>query len=278
MEGMGALRRGRQFACGDSAAQRLSTASARAARSGGSLVGRASVCHRFASPPARSNPAASPCSITGIHGRDAPGWASAGFQWALPPEGGRRGRPKTLPRPGWDNRRFFRFAFRHDDAQPPRSCQRHPFPCHRRRAGGQLRPPGHADGHGRHRRSAVERLPQGESGQSRLGRPRPLRAVQRPRLDAAVRAVAPGRVRPADRRAQALPPARQPHPGPPGEPRHPGRGDHHRPVGPGAGECGRLRAGGEAAGAALQPRRTYHRRPPHLGVPGRRLPDGGHLA
>ena len=40
-----------------------------------------------------------------------------------------------------------------------------------------------------------------------LGRPRPLRAVERPRLDAAVRAAAPDRLRPADRRAQALPPA-----------------------------------------------------------------------
>jgi hypothetical protein len=34
---------------------------------------------------------------------------------------------------------------------------------------------------------------------TRLARPRPLRAVQRPRLDAAVCAAAPGRLRPVDR-------------------------------------------------------------------------------
>ena len=37
--------------------------------------------------------------------------------------------------------------------------------------------------------------------QPEVVQPRPLRAVQRPRLDAAVRAAAPGRLRPADRRA-----------------------------------------------------------------------------
>ena len=74
-------------------------------------------------------------------------------------------------------------------------------------AGGQFRPSRHADGHGRHRRGAVERLPAPQPGQSALARPRPLRAVERPRLDAAVRAAAPDRLRPADRGAQALPPA-----------------------------------------------------------------------
>ncbi len=41
----------------------------------------------------------------------------------------------------------------------------------------------------------------------RVAQPRPLRALERPRLDAAVRAAAPDRLRPADRRDQALPPA-----------------------------------------------------------------------
>ena len=75
--------------------------------------------------------------------------------------------------------------------------------------GRQVRPSRHADGHGRHRRSAVERLPQPQPEQPEVVQPRPLRAVQRPRLDAAVRAAAPDRLRPADRRAEELPPAAQ---------------------------------------------------------------------
>ena len=50
------------------------------------------------------------------------------------------------------------------------------------------------------------------------------------------------------------------------------------PLGPGLRQCGRLRAGRKTAGAALQPSRVRPRRPPHLGVHGRRLPDGRHLA
>ena len=43
--------------------------------------------------------------------------------------------------------------------------------------------------------------------QSGLARPRPLRAVERPCLDAALRTAAPDRLRPADRRIEALPSA-----------------------------------------------------------------------
>src|SRR3546814_7407674 len=69
-------------------------------------------------------------------------------------------------------------------------------------------PSGHADGHGRHRRGALERLPGPQPQQSEVVQPRPLRALQRARLDAAVRAAAPVRLRPADRADQAVPPAR----------------------------------------------------------------------
>ena len=57
--------------------------------------------------------------------------------------------------------------------------------------------PGRADGHGRDRGRAVGPAPAPQPGQSALARPRPLRAVERPRLDAAVRAAAPDRLRPA---------------------------------------------------------------------------------
>ena len=112
--------------------------------------------------------------------------------------------------------------------------------------------------------------------QSALVRPRPLRAVERPRLDAALRAAAPDRLRPADRRAEELPPAAQQDAGPPRSGRHARRRDHHRPAGPGHHQCGGHGAGREAAGRRVQPRRPRHRRPPHLRVPGRRLPDGRH--
>jgi transketolase len=54
-----------------------------------------------------------------------------------------------------------------------------------------------------------------QPGQPAVARPRPLCAVQRPRLDAAVRAAAPQRLRPAHGRAEELPPAAQQDPGPP---------------------------------------------------------------
>ncbi len=88
----------------------------------------------------------------------------------------------------------------HDDPDRriPRPRQRHPRARDGRRPDGQLRPPRHADGHGGDRRGAVAPAPAPQPGQSALGRPRPLRALQRPRLDAAVRAAAPHRLRPAD--------------------------------------------------------------------------------
>ena len=115
-------------------------------------------------------------------------------------------------------------------------------------------------------------------GNPGLAQPRPLRALQRPRLDAAVRAAAPDRLRPADGAAQAVPPVALDDPGPSGGRRHPGRGDHHRPAGPGHRQRRRLRAGREGAGRTLQPPGIRRGRPPHLGVLRRRLPDGGHLA
>ena len=101
--------------------------------------------------------------------------------------------PAPLPIPG---------ACRRIDIAPA-DGQRHPRAVHGRRAAGQLRPSRRADGHGRHRRGAVGPPPAPQPGQPALGRPRPLRAVERPRLDAAVCAAAPDRLRPADRGAAA---------------------------------------------------------------------------
>ena len=105
--------------------------------------------------------------------------------------------------------------------------QHHPHAVDRRGAGGQLRPSGHADGARAAGLRAVEPRDALRSRRSDLAQPRPLRAVQRPRVDAAVVAAAShrrqgrqSRVRGAGpavghaRRHQALPPDRQPRAGP----------------------------------------------------------------
>ncbi len=112
--------------------------------------------------------------------------------------------------------------------------------------------------------------------QSALGRPRPLRAVQRPCVDAAVRAAASHRLRFADERAAQLPPTAQPHAGPPRSGPDARRRDHHRPAGPGHRQCRRHGAGRKAAGAGVQPPWPRRGRPPHLCLPRRRLHDGRH--
>ena len=162
----------------------------------------------------------------------------------------------------------------HDLSLPPNPGPRAARAGDGRRPAGQLRPSRHADGHGRHRRGALAPSPEARSGHVRLGRPRPLRALQRPRLDAALRAAAPERLRPVDRRPEGLPPAAQPHAGPPGTGLHAGRRDHHRPAGPGHRQRGRHGASRAVAGGRIQPPRPCGHRPPHLGLPGRRLPDG----
>src|SRR3546814_8534925 len=77
---------------------------------------------------------------------------------------------------------------------------------------------------------------------------------------------APVRLRPAVRADQAVPPARIADPRPSRELHDPGRGDHHRPARPGLRQRRGLRAGREAARAALQPPRIRRGRPPHLEI------------
>ena len=158
----------------------------------------------------------------------------------------------------------------------PDPGQRHPRARHGRGAGRQLRPPRRAHGHGRHGRCAVGPPPAPQPRQPGLGQPRPLRAVQRPRLHADLRAAAPDRLQAADRRTEELPPARQQDRRPPRSRPHARRRNDDRPAGPGPHQRGRHGAGREAAGVRIQPRRPCHRGSPHLRLPGRRLPDGRH--
>ncbi len=108
---------------------------------------------------------------------------------------------------------------------------------------------------------------------------RPLRAVGRPRVDAALRAPAPDRLRrcPMDE----LKRFRQLGSETPGHPERgdtAGGGDHHRPARPGLRQRGGLRAGRGDAGRPLQPPRPRDRRAPHVVHLLGRRPDGGHLA
>ncbi len=69
----------------------------------------------------------------------------------------------------------------------------------RRRRESQIRPSRHADGHGRDRGRALDAASSPQSARSGMARSRSLRDLERARLDAAVRAAAPDRLRPADR-------------------------------------------------------------------------------
>ena len=104
--------------------------------------------------------------------------------------------------------------------------------------------------------------------------PRPLRALRRPRLDAALQPAAPGRLRSAAGAAQAVPPARQHHARPSRIRGHAGRRDDHRPAGAGLRHGRRHGAGRGAPGRDLQPARLSRRGSLHLRHRRRRRPGG----
>ena len=107
-----------------------------------------------------------------------------------------------------------------------------------------------------------------------MARPRPVRALGRPRLDADLCAAASPRLRGDDDRSdQALPPARLDHRGASGARAHARHRDHHRSARPGARQRRRHGDRGSAPGGEL---RQGGRRPPHLCARLRRRPDGRH--
>ena len=75
-----------------------------------------------------------------------------------------------------------------------------------------------------------------------------------------------------------LPAVRLAHGGPPGGRPAPRHRDDDRPARPGPRQCRRHGARREAARGHVQPARARDRRPPHLRVPRRRLPDGRRFA
>jgi hypothetical protein len=182
--------------------------------------------------------------------------------------------------------RFFReraheFQFHRSRAAPrERPAQRHGQCLARfsdgRRPAGQLGSPRGADGHGGDGRGALARPPAPQSRQSAVARSRPFRPVERPCVDAVVRAAPPERVRPADGRAQALPSVAQLDARSPRARPHPRRGNHDRPVGTGHHQCGGHGTRRKAHGRRVQPAGPHHRGSSHLRVSRRRLPDGRH--
>ena len=152
--------------------------------------------------------------------------------------------------------------------------------CHSRpgdgRGGtGEIRPSRLADGRGRYRDRAVHALSEIRSGRSGLARPRPFRAVGRPRLDADLRAVASRRLRGGDDRRASRISASSDYKTP-GHPENfvtARRRDHHRPARPGHRQRGRHGDRGAASRGGVRQR---DRRPPHLRARLRRRPDGRH--
>jgi hypothetical protein len=110
-----------------------------------------------------------------------------------------------------------------------------------------------------------------------VAQPGPLRALERARLDVALRAAAPDRLRPAALRDPALPPAAQHHPRPPRARDDPRRRDHHRAARAGLRQRRGLRPGRADPCRALQPAGPRGHRPPHVVHVLRRGPHGGHL-
>ena len=173
----------------------------------------------------------------------------------------------------------------------PARDQHDPHAVDRRDPEGELRPPGNADGARPARLRALAALPALRPRAADLAQPRPLRALGRARLDAALRAALPdrgagGRPRLRDRRApvgdprrhQVLSPARLEGAGPPRVPLDLRRRDDHRPARPGRRDLGRDGDRREVAGRALQPARLRALRLRRLRDLRRRRPDGGRLA
>ena len=134
--------------------------------------------------------------------------------------------------------------------------------------GGEERASGDADGNGSNRARALARRAAAQPVASALAGPRPFRAVERPRLDAAVRAAAPHRLRSADRGAEAIPPAPLEDARAPGARPHRRGRDHHRAARAGPRQRGRHGAGRAPARRALQPSGARDRRSPDVRLHG----------
>ena len=160
--------------------------------------------------------------------------------------------------------------------RPARSTlhRHHPLPVGGCGAAGQQRTSRHAAGRGADGVRAVEPLAEMQSGQPPLARPRPLRALGRARLDAALQPAVPERLRSVAGRHPQLPPVGQQGARPSRTRPHAGRRSHHRAARTRLRQRGRHGHRRGAAGCPLQPPGPRDHRPPHLRDRQRRRPDG----
>ncbi len=167
--------------------------------------------------------------------------------------------------------------------------QHDPHAVDRRGAGRELGPSGRADGARAARLRALESRDALRSGRSDLAQPRPLRAVERPRVDAPLVDPAPHgresgqpRVRSARaavgvaRRHRALPPAGQPRTRSSGVSPRVRRGDDDGSARAGHRDQRRDGDGAEVPRRALQPAGLHRLRLRHLRNLRRRMPHGRH--
>ena len=143
---------------------------------------------------------------------------------------------------------------RHRDQRRPDRDRYHPDARHRWRPAGEQRPSGRADGRRADGLRALDALPAPRAHAPRLVRSRPVRAVGRSREHAPVLAAPPDRLRPAARRAQALPAARLAHARPPRVRPDRGRRGHDRAARAGLRERGRHGHRRAAPGGRVRPR------------------------
>ena len=131
-----------------------------------------------------------------------------------------------------------------------------------------------------HRLPALPQAHEAQPGQLQVVQPRPLRALQRPRLGADLRHALSLRLQAHARRPEELPPVGIEDPRSSRVPPHRRRRSHHRAAGPGLRHVGRPGHRGEASRRDLQPARLRDRQSPHLRhhgrwrQHGRRLPRG----
>ena len=170
----------------------------------------------------------------------------------------------------------------------PAVDQHHPHPLDRRGRARQVGPPRHADGAGAARLHDLEPRHAVRSRGPDLAQPRPLRPLQRPRLDAAVVRSPPHRDAGGERRLRAarravgdarrhpaLPPDREQGARPPRVSLGLGRRDDHGAPRPGRRDERGDGDRAQVARRALQPAGLPDLRLRHLRRGRRRLPDGG---
>ena len=144
--------------------------------------------------------------------------------------------------------------------------KRHPRAFHGCGRAGAIGPSRHAHGPRAGRLSAVDPFPAAQSAKPRVARPRSIRAVLRPRVDAAVLGALSQRIRSLAGRPEELPPMGIEDAGTSRARPHSRGGNHHRTLGAGLWKRGRNGHGRTIPGRPVQPTQPCDNRSPGLGL------------